>query len=463
MAYHRANNFTRLDIDIHIIPNSQSSLDPDSFLLIILPGQLALMDMIYQAYSNILLNNKHNLTDFNIKMVQQMPYFASANVLDILEIFGTFLYPIALTLQLPIYISIIVWEKEEKLREMMKGQGMKMWTYWITNYIFDITLYAAVILFFWVSGAIVGIRFFTQTDPFVLIIFFFGWGNALISLGFFCSSFLNSKRASIVVGYVIALIGSLIGIVWCVGIYGNFAFSLGQTLPKGMLLWPQFAFIRGIYLMNNACAESFTCYGPVTSWGWEDELTKVIFFLYLDAFMFLIVGLYLDAVLPREFGIRKHPLFFLKPLANKLFPSRFDSKKELKKTNLKEEEQEDDISEEESPLLQGSSMMIEDVDVKIERERVEYGNYPEGSPLVVRNLRKVFNSKGKDKIAVKGLYLVLESGELFGLLGENGAGKTTSINMLTGLFPPTSGNAWVGGYSIVDEIDKVHLVMGVCP
>jgi ABC-type multidrug transport system ATPase subunit len=49
------------------------------------------------------------------------------------------------------------------------------------------------------------------------------------------------------------------------------------------------------------------------------------------------------------------------------------------------------------------------------------------------------------------------------MLGENGAGKTTTISMLTGLFPPDEGYALVGGYNIVGEIDKVHIVMGLCP
>ena len=38
--------------------------------------------------------------------------------------------------------------------------------------------------------------------------------------------------------------------------------------------------------------------------------------------------------------------------------------------------------------------------------------------------------------------------EIFGLLGPNGAGKTTLISMITGVFDPTRGNAFVGGYSI---------------
>ena len=35
--------------------------------------------------------------------------------------------------------------------------------------------------------------------------------------------------------------------------------------------------------------------------------------------------------------------------------------------------------------------------------------------------------------------------------------------MITGVFSPTKGNAYVGGYSIIKDISKVHLAMGVCP
>jgi len=54
-------------------------------------------------------------------------------------------------------------------------------------------------------------------------------------------------------------------------------------------------------------------------------------------------------------------------------------------------------------------------------------------------------------------------GECFGLLGHNGAGKTTAINMLTGLFSPTSGTAYVGSNSVLDNISAIYADMGVCP
>lgn len=71
--------------------------------------------------------------------------------------------------------------------------------------------------------------------------------------------------------------------------------------------------------------------------------------------------------------------------------------------------------------------------------------------------------KYKDKVAVDNLNLTINKGELFSLLGVNGAGKTTTIKMLSCLNKPTSGNAFVGGNSIIDEQLKVKSIIAVCP
>jgi len=65
--------------------------------------------------------------------------------------------------------------------------------------------------------------------------------------------------------------------------------------------------------------------------------------------------------------------------------------------------------------------------------------------------------------AVDNFDLEIRQGELLALLGVNGAGKTTAIKMLSCLARPTSGDAIVGGYSIVKEPEKVKQLIGVSP
>ena len=65
--------------------------------------------------------------------------------------------------------------------------------------------------------------------------------------------------------------------------------------------------------------------------------------------------------------------------------------------------------------------------------------------------------------AVDKLSLEIRQGELFSLLGVNGAGKTTTIKMLTGLTRPTGGEAFVGGYSITKQPEKIKQLIGVSP
>ena len=69
----------------------------------------------------------------------------------------------------------------------------------------------------------------------------------------------------------------------------------------------------------------------------------------------------------------------------------------------------------------------------------------------------------KEITAVDGLNLEIGEGELFSLLGVNGAGKTTTVKMLSCLTKPTEGDAFVGGYSLTKEPEKVKSLIGVSP
>ena len=71
--------------------------------------------------------------------------------------------------------------------------------------------------------------------------------------------------------------------------------------------------------------------------------------------------------------------------------------------------------------------------------------------------------KYKDVTAVDGLNLQVKKGELFSLLGVNGAGKTTAIKMLSCLTQPTSGDAFLNGKSISTDLSAVKSMIAVSP
>uniref|UniRef100_A0A8C7A8Y8 ABC transporter domain-containing protein n=1 Tax=Neovison vison TaxID=452646 RepID=A0A8C7A8Y8_NEOVI len=102
----------------------------------------------------------------------------------------------------------------------------------------------------------------------------------------------------------------------------------------------------------------------------------------------------------------------------------------------------------------------EDDDVARERERVVQGD-TQGDVLVLRDLTKVCH--GQRTPAVDRLCLGIPPGECFGLLGVNGAGKTSTFRMVTGDTLPSSGEATLAGHSVAREPAAAHRHMGYCP
>jgi ATP-binding cassette subfamily A (ABC1) protein 3 len=78
----------------------------------------------------------------------------------------------------------------------------------------------------------------------------------------------------------------------------------------------------------------------------------------------------------------------------------------------------------------------------------------------IRDLRKVYSG---GKVAVEGLTLDLYEDHITALLGHNGAGKSTTISMLTGLIRPSSGDALIWGHSIRQDMNNIRRTIGVCP
>ena len=130
---------------------------------------------------------------------------------------------------------------------------------------------------------------------------------------------------------------------------------------------------------------------------------------------------------------------------------------------------------------------VEDVDIVAERERmqrqqaaalagdfdvrggdVEGGAKQPVDALAVTGLRKVFRTTVRDgtrgaRAAVENSWFGVQEGEVFGLLGVNGAGKSTTLKMLSGDLMPTEGTAEMCGNDILTQQLAVRRLLGYCP
>ena len=125
-------------------------------------------------------------------------------------------------------------------------------------------------------------------------------------------------------------------------------------------------------------------------------------------------------------------------------------------TNRSQEELSDDSYVAQLAAVSMDQLQVaEDSDVRQEAQRVAQTPLKDllaTDSLVLKDIKKYYGPF----LAVDGLSVGIPQGECFGLLGVNGAGKTTTFKMLTGDETVSVGNAYLGGYSVVDHIKQVE-------
>ncbi|XP_077644282.1 ATP-binding cassette sub-family A member 13 [Lonchura striata] len=108
----------------------------------------------------------------------------------------------------------------------------------------------------------------------------------------------------------------------------------------------------------------------------------------------------------------------------------------------------------------------EDVDVEMERQRL-FGGRTSNDVLLLYNLRKCYGGFSKKNTAVENISLGIPRGECFGLLGTNGAGKSTTFKMLTGDIIPSAGCAVIrtptGSEMDILSASSEGILIGYCP
>uniref|UniRef100_K3ZQI4 ABC transporter domain-containing protein n=1 Tax=Setaria italica TaxID=4555 RepID=K3ZQI4_SETIT len=384
-----------------------------------------------------------------LEYVKDMPKVGTSFQLDLSSLLSALFFTWIIELLFPVILTYLVYEKQEKLKIMMKMHGLKDGPYWLISYSYFLALSVVYMLFFVIFGSLIGLNFFRINEYSVQAVFFFTCVNLQIALAFFVASFFSSVKMATVVGYMYVF-GS--------GLLGAFLFRFfaeDKTFPYGWILVmeivPGFSLYRGLYELGQyAFSGSSMGVAGMTWRSMNDPLNgmrDVLIIMSVEWALLLMLAFYLDQASLLGDGVRKNPFFCFRCLQKKHAPSFHEP----------------------SSTQQDSRVILnmEKSDVALERKVVEQLLIdPNANQAIICNkLSKVYPGRdgNPDKQAVRGLSIALQKGQCFGMLGPNGAGKTSFINMMIGLIRPTSGTAYVHGMDINTDMGNIYTNMGVCP
>jgi len=377
------------------------------------------------------------------------------------EFFGyivTIIIIIAYMSPLSLYIYKIVEEKELKTKEGMKIMGLGEGIYFLSYFI----QYTVIAIF------VSGINTFLLHLVFKNVPFYYLYGMILLfslnifALIYFFQSFIDKTKIAIVLSLIIYFI------MYCVSLscmLENVPFIIKAILS----IFPSVCLNLGILLLSKFDYH-FRKFYDRDFFIYHTNYSIFFMFIMLtaDFFFYLFLGYYLNNVLPHDFGIRK-PWYFLCSTnywckKSKKYRTKQD-KMEFEEFNTRESRLLDDEKDlylresklnnmSKTELLYGRSSKFESEDI--------YDDKDENEVFEIRNLVKRF---GDGKVAVNGVNLNFYKDEIFALLGHNGAGKTTFISILTGMYEATKGKALYDGDNVLEShnMDVFRRKLGICP
>ena len=163
---------------------------------------------------------------------------------------ATIIFPLSLSLLLPVFLYLIVLEKEERLIQMMRMNGMKITNYWAINFLYNFLISILTNLVFYGFGVLfLENSFFKEVAGSVVIVVFLGWILSQIGMAMFFQVFLSGSAAANIIGYLVAIWTNLIGATLNIAL-----FQYPRELPMGFAIWPTFSFNRLFYLIFSECS-----------------------------------------------------------------------------------------------------------------------------------------------------------------------------------------------------------------
>ena len=468
--YHRGNGIT-----MFYIYNNQEGAEKYESYPSSLIGMMWGLGLFNRAYISKLYPNLTIVSGLQLMPIQLDDN--EDNIQRIINLVGTIFYPISISLLMPLFMYNIVIEKERQLIEIMKINGLKMRNYWISYFIFNYIVYTFTMIFFIIFGTYVfGLNLFRETDFLLIFLTLLVWGFSQIGLAYFFQAFLSNGRTTSVIGYMIAL--WLIIICTCLNLA---MFVIPKEAPYILNIFPSFAVSRIFYYMATYCGYE-TCIDTFSRVN--DEVRYALVYMFVGGVIFMGLGVYLYEVLPKQYGIRKNPVFCIedgiktcqKEKEGDIIREGSDENNNIDK-NDKEEDLIIEEKNKENTDIEENNIDNDNTDEEVRKEFIivrdilDKGEYElRKYPLVCDGLCKIYpsNLKSKDpkkrnRKSLDNFTIHLKDSEIFGLLGPNGAGKTTFFSILTGIYEPTSGNAFIRGNSILKNIEKTYEFIGYCP
>uniref|UniRef100_A0A668ATY9 P-type phospholipid transporter n=1 Tax=Myripristis murdjan TaxID=586833 RepID=A0A668ATY9_9TELE len=362
--------------------------------------------------------------------IQQMPY--PCYVDDIFLRVMSRSMPLFMTLawmySVAIIIKSVVYEKEARLKETMRIMGLDngiLWFSWFISSLIPLLMSAGLLVLLLKKGNLL-----PYSDPGVVFLFLGSFGVVTIMQCFLISTAFARANLAAACGGIIYFTLYL-PYVLCVAWQDYIGF--GAKVFASLLSPVAFGFGCEYFALFEEQGVGIQWKNLVSSPLEEDDfsLTTALIMMYFDSFLYGVLTWYIEAVFPGQYGIPR-PWYF--PFTKSYWLGERASQT--------------------SKLPQSRKGNPGAVCMEEEPAHLEPGVY-------IENLVKVYRH-GK-KLAVDGLTLGFYQGQITSFLGHNGAGKTTTMSILTGLFPPTSGTAYILGKDIRSELSAIRQSLGVCP
>ena len=342
------------------------------------------------------------------------------------------------------FITMFVRERLNNSKHLMRISGMNTTAYWIVNYIFELVKYylacGVCIYLIWLFG------YYRK----YLILLYLLYGPAMVSSTYILSFLFDKESLAqnivILLNFLIGALGSTV-IIMLRGL-DNQAKTVGKVLEYIFALMPTFCFNFGYDLLLNRILIYVIDYENTWMFFTDKDVIKK-FNLLLSMIIYLILEIIIYTIL--LFVIESKYYNYKKPENKRI------------KTDIKDELVLEEIERANDSKI---SVFYDGKNVSNNSDTSHISN-PEYS-LRLKNIRKEFIKNGccqkQEKIvAIKNLNFCVEPGECFGLLGLNGAGKTSTFKCITQEFSPKNGTIYINGKDTYNNFDKIKMLIGYCP